>query len=115
MTTTVESNGSKWAGQAPDPIEVLYDRLHNYPLDPSFEKYGNFIMPQGMGEWHFWGNFLTVSAVFSIKTTERDVIDTLIALIYDNQRRQDYRAARADMLDRDAKSRRRNDARSLGR
>lgn len=38
------SNGSKWAGEQPDSIEQLIKVLEQYPLDPTFEKYGNFIV-----------------------------------------------------------------------
>lgn len=93
--TSIKSNGSKWLGQSPDPIETLYDRLQNYPLDPTFEDYGNFAMPRRGGVWHFWGNFYNLSAVFNIQTIDPDVIATLRSLIADNQRRPDYREARA--------------------
>lgn len=39
----IECNGSKWAGEAPDELEKLLERLECEPLDPRFEKYGNFI------------------------------------------------------------------------
>jgi hypothetical protein len=54
MTLTIRSNGSKWYGEDPDPIEVLFDTLGKHPLDPSFEDYGNFVF-QEKGRWRAWG------------------------------------------------------------
>ncbi len=37
------NNGSHWAGEDESDLEVLYDRLDQTELDPTWEKYGNFI------------------------------------------------------------------------
>ena len=93
MATTIRSNGSKWAGEQPDPLDALCQRLREHPLDPRFERYGNFISPAGRGA-RFHGNFLTVSAAFDVETDEPETIRALTALIRANQRRPDYLLAR---------------------
>ncbi len=92
MTTTIHSNGSKWAGQAPDPIELLEERLRTETLDPTFEDYGCFVSERE-GMTRFWGNFLTVSAVFQIDTDEPELIDRLSGLIEANRAMEQYREA----------------------
>lgn len=113
--TLINANGSKWAGDEPDEIEVLLKRLASEPLDPTFEAYGNFITknPQGCvyvgrgqyfetgrlypehpGTCSFFGNFLNVSAVFDIHTNDEALIAKLEQAIRANQRRADYVAAR---------------------
>jgi hypothetical protein len=99
MPTEIISNGSKWAGEEPDSIDTLLDVLAKHPLDRTFEAYGNFVLrdPQmadgsrDVGRTHFFGNFLTLSHVFSIRTDEQDVIDKLTAAIQANKLRPDYR------------------------
>jgi len=95
MTTTIRSNGSKFAGEQPDTIETLLQVLKDHPLDRSFEACGNFIQHEPItGNVRFFGNFVTVSHVFSIDSTEADVIQSLTLAIQANQRRKDYRAQR---------------------
>ena len=108
--TIIRSNGSKWAGEEPDTIETLCDRLQTHPLDKCFEDYGNFIVwtpriavQNGEGEWiggeplypgegmvSFFGNFATYSHVFSIDTNDLEIIERLTRLIRANQQRPDY-------------------------
>lgn len=98
MTTTINSNGSKWYGQEPDTIEDLLQALEKYPLDRRFEAYGNFIMREPemvdgsrmTGLTRFWGNFYTASHVFCIDTDEPEVIEKLTKAIRANQQRPDY-------------------------
>lgn len=113
--TVINANGSKWAGDEPDGVEILLKRLASEPLDPTFEAYGNFISknPQGgvyigrgqyfetgrlypehPGTCSFFGNFLNVSAVFNIDTNDEALITKLEQAIRANQRRADYIAAR---------------------
>lgn len=91
--TRIQSNGSKWIGEEPDSLSVLYKVLQKEPLDPTFEKYGNFIFPVNAG-WRFWGNFAKYSHVFSIDTNDPVVIDNLIELITNNQNSKEYRELR---------------------
>jgi hypothetical protein len=90
--TIVEHNGSKFYGEAPDPIEALLDVLAREPLRRTFENYGNFAMPERDGYVRFWGNFFAVSHCFSIYTNDPDVIDRLTKAIRENQQRVDYKA-----------------------
>ena len=95
MTTTINSNGSKWAGQAPDSIEKLLDVLAFDVLDRRFENEdGGDVFISKRCEVteivHFRGNFFRLSHVFGIDTDEPDVIDSLTAAIRANQQRADY-------------------------
>lgn len=103
METRINSNGSKWAGQAPDTIEQLLDVLNNYALDRRFEEGGNFIMDREPGV-RFWGNFLKLSHVFSIDTDEPQTIERLTKAIRENQKRPDY-LAQPDPAERRARKR----------
>jgi len=94
MATTIHSNGSKWAGQAPDPIETLFERLKEHALDPMFEEYGCFAVNLGNGVVKFWGNFYELSAVFDIDTDDAELCHRLIAAIKANERTVAYRAAK---------------------
>jgi hypothetical protein len=95
-TTTIYSNGSKWAGQEPDSIAELIAVLEREPLDPMFEAYGDFVfdgdpaIPAGLVR--VWGNFLNVSHVFCIEGTPES-LEPLITAIRANQTRPDYLAA----------------------
>lgn len=92
MTTTIISNGSKWAGEAPDSVETLLAVLAEHPLDRRFEEYGNFIFAYDAQHTRFWGNFFTLSHVFNIDTDEPEMAERLTAAIRANQQRADYLA-----------------------
>lgn len=100
------NNGSKWAGEAPDPVEKLIERLKTEVLDPTFEKYGNFVMDaegeanKKLGILHVWGNFYTVSGVFSLMGTLEELSE-IIALIRENQTTAAYKKARDEVKARD--------------
>lgn len=83
ILTVINSNGSKWAGESPDTLDQLYAVLQSEPLDPTFEKFGDFALrdaPEFPDAIRFWGNFFTVSHVFSIDTNDPDVIATIDCL-----------------------------------
>lgn len=112
----IEGNGSKWAGDTEDDLDELFKVLAETPLDPRWEQYGNFIMPDpcvgvrnpewtwGNGEpqWidgprmyevhvvRFSGNFLEVSHGFSIDTNVPEIIERLTKAIRDNQQTEAY-------------------------
>ena len=105
MTTIINSNGSKWAGQEPDPINTLVEVLATVPLDRTFETYGNFYQPTPnfcgqFGEHNhgsefeglpcFSGNFFSLSHVFCIYTDDYELISRLLTAIDINQHRPDY-------------------------
>lgn len=115
----ISTNGSKWIGEQPDTLAKLLEVLATETLDPSFEDYGNFaiyplkgavsigrgkyaetdlIYPDAPHTIRFWGNFYTVSHVFSIDTDEPAAIATLTKAIRENQARPEYVAARAESL-----------------
>lgn len=114
MTTIIESNGSRCAGEAPDTVEQLIELLSREPLDPSFERFGNFILtelrhciflgrdqyiekdlmyPESPGMVRFWGNFHELSHVFQIDTDEPEMIERLTNAIRANQATSAYVSA----------------------
>ena len=100
----ITSNGSTWAGEAPDSLETLLAVLTREPLDPRFEEYGNFAIDlsleqrdQPPGTIRFWGNFYALSHVFSIDTDEQPIIDQLMAAIRANQQTQAYADAKREI------------------
>jgi hypothetical protein len=94
MTIRIEANGSKFSGEPPDSLEALHERLRQFPLDPKFERYGNFVCERGPDAVELWGNFYSISAVFRLFGS-RDELALTIELIRQNQERPDYRGARA--------------------
>ena len=103
------SNGSKWAGQKPDTIEELIKVLNTYTLDPSFEKYGNFINnnPQWLkpeynekykGCIKFFGNFAEYSHVFYIITDEPEIIEILTVAINKNKETEEYKKIKREYI-----------------
>lgn len=87
----IHSNGSKWAGEMPDSIEMLCEVLQQHPLDRTFEGYGNFYeFDKGIA--YFFGNFFTLSHVFQIETDDAQTIARLTGLIDENRKRPDYLA-----------------------
>lgn len=94
--TTVVSNGSRWADEAPTTVDALLAVLATEPLDPSFERYGNFVLTfNTKGAAHFWGNFANRSHVFDIHTTDRALAATLRRAIRQNQQTPAYLALRS--------------------
>ena len=110
MGTTIHNNGSKWAGQAPDSVDKLLSVLQEYPLDRTFEDYGNFIQRDGKTV-RFWGNFYNLSHVFQIDTDDPDLISRLSGAVRDNQKREDYLSQPSAVEVR--KEREKNEARKL--
>jgi hypothetical protein len=105
----INSNGSKWAGQKPDTIEELLNVLDKYTLDPTFEKYGNFInnnpiwvKPKAKEKYkgctQIFGNFITISHVFNITTDEPDVIEAITAAVNRNKETTEYKQFKQNIL-----------------
>lgn len=93
-----------WA-DAPDRLEKLLANLKQYPLDPTFEAYGDFvelnpewIKPEAAKKYagctKFWGNFYGLSGVFDIITNNPRIIAKLIEAIRRNQATAEYAAAK---------------------
>lgn len=87
ITTEILSNGSKWAGEAPDPIEVLFDRLEKNTL---LRRFSPFIHDQGLGRFSFRGNFIDVSHNFNIQTNDPAVIDQMTRAIRKNEETPEF-------------------------
>ena len=88
-------------GDASNTIADLLVFLQQHPLNPMFEDYGNFCYKLDREDakrigclWHFFGNFYTHSYGFDIcADTKADTLK-LCCAIRENQRREDYKAAR---------------------
>jgi hypothetical protein len=94
MTTNILWNGSKWAGQEPDPLPVLLQRLAETPLHPMFEEYGDFVQFTTDGGCRFWGNFWLISAAFCIETDDPDTVSALADAIRENRASLAFKEAR---------------------
>jgi hypothetical protein len=93
----IQYNGSHWAGEKPDTLDVLLRALAEETLNPLFEEYGNFVFRENDGMIQCWGNFLTVSHVFCIDGTEEEMAP-LIGAIRFNQSTHQYLAAKANLI-----------------
>src|SRR5262249_4361699 len=87
-------NGSKWAGEAPDPLETLLQRMKEHAIEP-FWLAGDMCEDAAIDSEtglasptvrHFGGNFVTYSHAFGIETDEPETIAKLRAAIADNMR-----------------------------
>lgn len=79
MATIIHSNGSKWLGEEPDSVDQLIAVMGAHKLN----DYTHIALipddrPCG-GGYRFCGNFDSIAHVFSIDTTDRDMIDRLVA------------------------------------
>lgn len=93
----IDSNGSRWYGQPPATLDELIQSLESHPLDPRFEKYGNFIDETGHpGATNFFGNFYGVSHVFNITTDQPEIIERLTIAIRANQATPAYQQAQQE-------------------
>jgi hypothetical protein len=105
MKTVIVSNGSHWAGEDVSSMDELFDALNDYALDRRFEEFGNFVEPYehddahiyvhyGFGKsrnvFHFFGNFLNLSHVFSIFSDDSALVNRLSEAINKNKLRGDY-------------------------
>jgi len=95
--TIIHSNGSKWAGQSPDNIDKLIERLNLYTIEERFfckfqrgfgndkKKYTLCPISKEKGMYWFFGNFLEVSAVFRIETNDQQIVEKLKKAITNNK------------------------------
>jgi len=91
----ITTNGSKWAGSDPDPIERLFEVLAAEPLDPRFEHYDNFVSVNG-DRVQVSGNFMLVSHCFRISGTPVE-LESLIQAIRTNQATSAYQRWRREL------------------
>lgn len=97
MSTIIEYNGSKWAGEGPDSLDLLYKRLAENVLMPSLGPYSGKSL-RHEGHHHFFGNFVDVSATFSIHTTDLKLIEKLTKLIRENISTPEWKALRREWV-----------------
>lgn len=83
-------------------IDDFIEKLSKYTLDPTFEKYGNFVrknpkFPKSKeltkkyeGWWSFFGNFFDYSNAFSFYTDDAELVEKLTDLIRKNQSFEKY-------------------------
>src|SRR5260370_1915274 len=97
----IRSNGSKWAGEEPDSLEIIHEVLGTEPLDPRLEERGSFVTRTGTGTVRVFGNLLTVSHVFNIEGTEEELAEAIDAIEANKQSERYLRAliGRASPLD----------------
>lgn len=87
-------------------IEELKKMLITFPLDPTFEEFGNFSTPTDYIDkklpvvfYHtFFGNFFNYSFVFNLETKNKKLIKELNALILKNQSSDNYLNAKRDLI-----------------
>ncbi len=95
VVTTIESNGSKWAGEEPATINELIEVLKIEKIESRFfEKiyYAHHnkwiimcpIKKEKNGQYHFFGNFEALSHVFNIRSNDPGIIRQLITAITNN-------------------------------
>ena len=111
MAVEIISNGSKWAGEEPDTIAELLERLATCTLDPRFEAYGDFAheeddadflerFPEYVGTWHLFGNFYDYSHVFNIRG-QLDELAHVVEAIRANQATPAYAEAKQEQEQRE--------------
>ena len=77
----VISNGNKNGNEAPDPIELLIDRLWKHPLEDSSQTFRKDEARV------YWGNFKDVSAVFNIEVRAGSSLDKMLMSLFRRNRR----------------------------
>ena len=97
-------------------LENLKTALKENILDPTFEKYGNFIEHSSEIHWidknypktrptenfvQFFGNFFDLSRCFRLETNDKNLITELTTLIRANQQTQAYKKARYERTGQD--------------
>lgn len=94
--TFIDHNGSKWAGEAPDSIDVLVRVLSEHTLQAHWDGAALIrdAFPSGVPDCyarfthHFCGNFVEVSHGFSIYSNDPDVIALLLGAVAANVARR---------------------------
>lgn len=81
-------------------LKKLHDLLKTHPLDPKWEKAGNFYQrdvnyyaPSAGWQYIIFGNFLDISFGFEVRGMPHE-LQTTLDLIRANQRSDAYRRAR---------------------
>lgn len=102
-----DKNSPAWINK-PSTIDDLKEVLTKYTLDPTFERYGNFInhRPQWKKDCAekykncsvVFGNFLTLSHVFNIITDDKKLLKELGILIESNKSSKEYIEAKEQLI-----------------
>ena len=96
------SNGSKWAGEKPDNLSMLYKRLKENTLDPTFEDYGNFFYRLQNGSFTAFGNFLDISHVFNIVGNLKEML-SIAKAIKEAKKKPEYIKAKFELYSKEKK------------
>jgi hypothetical protein len=106
----IEHNGSKFSGQAPDPIEKLFERLEKYTLVPSLVPFMSDAAPDcGPGCMRFFGNFVEVSGAFAVVTDDEEMMKRFVSAIGSNMQTPRFvKASREYKAEQKAKAERAN-------
>lgn len=100
----INSNGSRWGGCEPGELPELFAALATEPLHPRFDRYscpavsyrtGEPIHSDAPNAIRFYGNFFTVSHVFSVDTDDPETIAALTAAIDRNIASEAFQAAKS--------------------
>ena len=105
----VRNIGSHFAGEPSNTVADLLKFLTEHPLNPVFEKYGNFCYKLDAADaarldciYHICGNFYDWSYVFDITADTKADCAELRRAIRRNQRTPEYKAARVEVQAREA-------------
>jgi hypothetical protein len=103
MINKVIDNEKPWLF-VDDTIESILHDLEHYTLDPSFEKYGNFVNhnPQWTKETngqyngctYIFGNFYTYSHAFRLITDDENIINMIETAVIKNKQTEAYKQAK---------------------
>jgi hypothetical protein len=97
----------------PDTIENIMKDLREYTLDPTFERYGNFINRNPVwvkpeiaekyaGCTSIFGNFFSFSHAFRLVTDDEQLIVQFEQAVNENKQRESYRQAKTAIETREA-------------
>ena len=109
ISNGIAKNVPAWITNKPGTIEDLKEILTKYTLDPTFEKYGNFInynpqwvKPESQNKYKgcavIFGNFKTYSHVFNIITDDKKLLNELQILVDKNKSTNDYMLAKKELI-----------------
>lgn len=103
MSTHIRSNGSKFYGDIPDDLEMLFERLATETLSPRFEPY---VRPDESkaGRFVYFGNFATTSAGFTLYTDDADIIEAMNRLIAENVSTPAWKEERDELIADEARA-----------
>lgn len=107
------SDANPTAPQGLEPevmIERLFLMLQDYTLDPTFEKYGDFLqrnpklLDGRTGDYvHLFGNFYDYSFVFNLETKNENLVARFAKAVAENKKKASYVEAKAIREDQDAR------------